>query len=167
MLLLIIIIIIITLFLKPLYVLEVRVDGTEKLVYQQQAKLGDTFDVYWIHSVTLQPVIETYEIQGFDRISLKKMVFDDNGPNLPAYPEAGQEWKIENGKFIISGYDRIFTRVPVTIGAVISNHILIYKGKNIRLKESYRPGGFVHIGLARKSVLEFLLKEYEIWRKKN
>ncbi|KUO50475.1 MAG: hypothetical protein APF76_07415 [Desulfitibacter sp. BRH_c19] len=145
------------------YYLEVRVNGSEELVYQQKAKLDDEFDIYWTHSVTLQPVIESYKLQAPGIISMEKMIFDDNGPNLPAHPEYNQVWTIKDGKFIVTGYDRVFERVPVTIGAVIADHKLIYNGKTTSLKKAFKPGGFVHVGIANKMFIEYLVKEVEIW----
>lgn len=154
------------LYILPVHILEVRVDGTGQLVYYQKAKPGETFDILWIHSVTLQPVVETYQLEAPGRIPLIQMIFDDNGPNLPARPEFNQKWTIENGKFIVSNYDRIFERVPVTIGAVTANHTLLYNGKEVPLKDRYRPGGYVHIGLVKENYLKYLLKGVEIWQKK-
>ena len=94
------------LLIIPITVLEVRIQDSNELVYQQLAKLEDTFDVKWKHSVTLQPVIETYKLEGYDKISLIQMVFDDNGPNLPAQPWEEQKWNITDGKFIITNYNQ-------------------------------------------------------------
>jgi hypothetical protein len=156
---------IIPVFLLPVFVLEVRVDGSEDLVYQQLAKTGDHFDVWWIHSVTKQPVVETYRLEALGRIPIVKMTFDEFGPNLPAHPEFNQYWVIENGKFNVLGYDIVFDRVPVTIGAVVSDHTLIYNRRSTRLKDVYRPGGYVHIGLAKKPLSQFFIEEVEIWQK--
>lgn len=150
----------------PFYALEVRVDGSGELVYQQLASLGDTFDIVWTHSVTLQPVIETYQLERPGRIPLVQMVFDDNGPNLPARPEFDQKWIISDGKFIVTNYDRVFERVPVVIGAVIANHSLRYGGKETALKDKYRPGGYVHIGLTRDYLPLYILKGVKLWLKK-
>ncbi|MFZ5946204.1 MAG: DUF1850 domain-containing protein [Bacillota bacterium] len=160
------ILLILLLVLFPIDVLEVRADRTEKLVYQQLANIGDTFDVRWVHSVTLQPVIETYRLEAPDRIPIIQMVFDDNGPNLPAHPEYNQKWIIKDGKFIVTNYDRIFERVPVTIGAVIADHTLVYNGKSTPLKEEFRPGGYVHIGLIKDTPAQYLVKEVQLWLKK-
>lgn len=152
-------------FFLPVYILEVRVNGSEKLIYQHKAKLGDFFDIYWIHSVTLQPVIETYQLLAPGKIPIVKMVFDEFGPNLPSKPEYNQKWIIKDGKYTVVGYELIFERVPVTIGAIIANHTLIYDGKRIELKKLYRPGGYVHIGLERKPLGQFLTEEVKIWQK--
>ena len=61
------------LLIIPITVLEVRIQDSNELVYQQLAKLEDTFDVKWKHSVTLQPVIETYKLE--DTID----IFNSNG----------------------------------------------------------------------------------------
>lgn len=149
----------------PVYVLEVRANHSEELVYQQQAEIGDHFDVLWIHSVTLQPVVETYHLKSPGKISMVKMVFDEFGPNLPARPEKNQYWIIENGEFTVMGYELEFDRVPVTIGAVIADHALIYNEQTTYLKDVYRPGGYVHIGLSKKTFGQFLIEEVEIWQK--
>ena len=151
--------------LLPIYALEARVDGSEELVFQQRARIGDFFDVRWIHSVTLQPVVETYRLEAPGRIPIVKMTFDEFGPNLPAHPEFNQYWVIEDGEFNVLGYNLVFDRVPVTIGAVVADHTLVYNGRWIRLKDVYRPGGYVHIGLAKKTIGQFLIEEVEIWQK--
>ena len=159
--LLIILLIIFSLFI-PLYILEV-VDQNNQIVYQQMAKVNGYFDIRWTHSVTLQPVIETYKLEGIDRIPIVKMVFDDYGPNLPAQPEEDQIWIIKDGQYIVTNYNRYFQKVPVTIGAVIADHTLIYNTKETVLKDIYRPGGFVYIQLSKKSISQYLVKEVEIW----
>lgn len=95
---------------------------------------------------------------------MEQMVFDEFGPNLPARPEFDQEWIIADGKFTVTNYDLVFNRVPVTIGAVIANHTLHYRDKIIPLKDVYKPGGYVHIGLAKKSWRQFLTEEVKIWQ---
>jgi hypothetical protein len=163
--LLICISIILSFCLLPTFVLEVRVDGSEDLVYQQLARIGDLFDVRWIHSVTLQPVVETYRLEAPGKIPIVKMTFNEFGPNLPAHPEFDQYWVIEDGEFNVLGYDLVFERVPVTIGAVAADHTLVYDGRFTRLKDVYRPGGYVHIGLERKTFGQFLIEEVKIWLK--
>lgn len=163
--LLILSIFIIIFYLIPIFTLEVRVNESEELVFQQKANIGEYFDVQWIHSVTLQPVIETYRLIAPGNIPIIKMVFDEFGPNLPAQPEGNQYWIIDNGEFTVMGYERIFERVPVTIGAVIADHTLIYNGKKTPLKDVYMPGGYVHIGLQKKTLGQFLIEEVEIWLK--
>ncbi|HOO11497.1 MAG TPA: DUF1850 domain-containing protein [Bacillota bacterium] len=159
------VIIILSFCLLPTFVLEVRVDGSEDLVFQQRARIGDFFDIQWTHSVTLQRVIETYRLEAPGRIPIFIMTFDEFGPNLPAHPEFDQYWIIEDGEFNVLGYNLVFERVPVTIGAVIADHTLVYDGRFTRLKDIYRPGGYVHIGLARKTFGQFLIEEVEIWWK--
>src|SRR5690554_2880050 len=90
------------------YVLEIRVNETEELVFQQKSNIDDYFSVYWIHSVTLQPVIETYKLEEPGKIPIVKMTFDEFGPNLPAHPEFNQYWVIEDGKYNVLGYERVF-----------------------------------------------------------
>ncbi|MDX9871561.1 MAG: DUF1850 domain-containing protein [Clostridia bacterium] len=151
--------------LWPLYSLEVRADGSGELVCHLPAQTGDTFDIIWTHSVTLQPVIETYLLEKPGQIPLVQMVFDDNGPNLPAHPEQNTKWTMQDGKFIVTGYDLVFERVPVVIGALIANHTLRYNGREISLKDEYRPGGYVHIALVREILPVYIQKEVNLWLK--
>jgi len=156
---------IVIILLLPIYALEVKIAKTEATVYQQPAKLGEQFDIIWTHSVTLQPVIETYRIDQPGKISLIQMIFDDNGPNLPARPEYDQKWLIEDGKFIVYNYDLVFEKVPVTIGSLIANHALQYNDTLTYLKEVYRPGGYVLLAITKKNIFKYLTQEVEIWLK--
>ncbi|NLT94606.1 MAG: DUF1850 domain-containing protein [Clostridia bacterium] len=164
-LLFLIILILFFLFLFPVNVLEVRIGETDELIYQQPAKVGDCFDIQWTHSVTLRPVIETYQLEAPGKISMVKMEFDEFGPNLPAHPEFNQYWIIADGKYTVMGYDLVFERVPVTIGAVVADHTLVYNGIKTPLKNVYRPGGYVQIGFTNKKMAKFLIEEVEIWQK--
>ena len=143
----------------PLLILEVRTTKNQNLIYQQLAKTGDEFSICWTHSVTLQPVIETYKLEAPGEIPLVRMVFDDFGPNLPAHPEFDQRWAFDKGKIIVTNYDRVFEKVPVTIGAVIANHSLSYNNKKVVLAEKFRPGGLVEIGLVKKSLANYLISQ--------
>lgn len=152
--------------LIPLTVLQVvRGSETEEILYQTVTKPGDRFSVLWIHSVSKQPVIETYEIRDDLRIGIYEMIFDENGPNLPAGPEQGTKWEIKNGQFRVYNYSLVFDEVPVRIGKVIANHTLIYKDEKIPLKEIDRPGGFVKIKAVKISMVKYFFGGVKIWLK--
>ncbi|AOT72583.1 DUF1850 domain-containing protein [Geosporobacter ferrireducens] len=149
----------------PVYVLEV-IDGQEnRVLYQTITKPLDQFSIQWIHSVSKQPVTETYQIHEDLHIGILEMIFNENGPNLPAGPEGGTKWEIKDGYFRVYNYDLVFDRVPVRIGQVIANHTLIYKQKELPLKDISRPGGLVYIQIRKATIIKMIIGGIGLWRK--
>ena len=60
---------------------------TKDLIYSRTMKVGETFTLKYIHSVTKQPVYEVYSIKDKNTLSVIEMRFDTFGPNLPVGPE--------------------------------------------------------------------------------
>ena len=145
-------------------VLEIIDDKEERLIYQTFTKPHEKFSIMWIHSVSKQPVTETYIINEDLSIGIYEMVFKEPGPNLPSGPEGGTLWEFKDGKFRVYNYDIIFSEVPVRIGQAIANHTFIYKSTEIELKEISRPGGFVKIRVCQMSLFYFLYREVIRWR---
>jgi len=126
------------------------------VLYETRTNIYDKFTVKWIHSVSKQPVLETYEIQEDLSIKIFEMIFNENGPNLPAGPEQGTKWEIKDGKFRVYNYSLVFDEVPVRIGQVVADHTLIYDNIELPLKEISRPGGYVRIKVVKTSFAKYL-----------
>lgn len=154
---LIILTLIIGVFTYPVYELQI-LEGPvgSKVLYRTRTYPSDRFTIMWIHSVSKQPVFETYVIQGDLRISIYEMLFNENGPNLPAGPEQGTKWDIKDGTFRVYNYSIVFDEVPVRIGQVIANHTLLYKNIELPLKDVSKPGGFVRIKVVKTSFAKYI-----------
>jgi len=166
-LLLLITIITVTLSTYKLDVMEVFIadkgERFNEVVLQNKATIGETFDVYWTHSVSRRPVIETYKIEDDYMISIEQMIFDTFSANLPASPDYDTKWEYTKDYIRVYNYDVEFDAVPVVIGKVRADHILIYKDLNVHLKEVYKPGGYVKIGVVNKSYLSYLIEEVRLY----
>ncbi|MGB3367471.1 MAG: DUF1850 domain-containing protein [Acidaminobacteraceae bacterium] len=162
-----IIIAIVTLSTYKLDVMEVFVfdkgERFNEIVLQSKANIGDTFDVYWTHSVSRRPVIETYKIEDDYMISIEQMIFDTFSANLPASPDYDTKWEYTKDYIRVYNYDVEFDAVPVVIGKVRADHILIYKDLNVHLKDVYKPGGYVKIRVVNKSYLSYLIEEVRLY----
>ena len=87
------------------------------------AEEGFVFGIRFTHSVALSPVEEWFSVRG-GVIHLDKTVYQDFGAGLPHYPEPGQTMTAENGRIVISGYDRPLPSFTVRVGR-IANHSLL------------------------------------------
>lgn len=103
---------------------------TKELIYSRTMKVGETFTLKYIHSVTKQPVYEVYSIKNKSTISVIEMRFDTFGPNLPVGPEVLEKettsFFIEDGYYRVTFQNREFKQIPLRIGQVIANHTLIF-----------------------------------------
>ena len=86
----------------------VVVDESGRPVYVRAVKAGERYTIRFIHSVERRPVDEIYEIAP-DCSILRETVYDMFGAGLPAEPEPGKTFSVENGKFHIRGFD---LRIP-------------------------------------------------------
>lgn len=130
-----------------------------KVIYQTLAKPGEFFSVKWIHSVSLRPVIETYKIENDLKISIYEMIFDSFSANLPASPDYNTKWEFHDDYIRVYNYDVSFDAVPVVIGKVVADHILIFRNKSIHLKDIYKPGGYVKIRAVKEKLINYLFEE--------
>lgn len=138
-------------------------DRFNEVVLQAKATKGDLFDVYWTHSVSRRPVIETYKIEDDYMISIEQMIFDTFSANLPASPDYDTKWEYTDDYIRVYNYDVEFDAVPVVIGKVRADHILIYNDLNVHLKDIYKPGGYVKIRVVNKTYLSYLIEEVRLY----
>lgn len=140
----------------------VVVDKNERfgeVVYRTRRIEGlDTIDVHWIHSVSRRPILERYRINEDYTIDIEEMYFDAFSANLPNDPDADTIWEITDDYIRVYNYDITFDAIPVVIGAVRANHSMAYNGKEVFLKDVYKPGGFVNIRVRRISLIEAIFE---------
>ncbi|SFH91563.1 hypothetical protein SAMN05192551_104158 [Tindallia magadiensis] len=130
----------------------------DQLLYQERIEPGNSFSIHWKHSVTKQPIIETYYIQQELTIGIREMLFNEHGPNLPAGPEGGTKWEIKDGMFRVYNYNVSFKRLPVRIGREVADHTFYYDHHEVPLRELASPGGFVEIEATNISLLKYYMR---------
>lgn len=84
---------------------------------------GLKFRICYTHSVALSPVEDHFSFSDDGRIRLDKTVYSDFGAGLPHMPESGQAMRTENGRIVISGYDRLFTAFDLRVGRVAAHSL--------------------------------------------
>lgn len=142
----------------PLTVLEVVRGRTGEILYQCPARIGEEFKLTFIHSVTLRPVEETYRVAPDRKLAIVEMVFDDNGPNLPAYPEGSTRWIIEKNRWRVVDYDTLLEEIPLLVAEYVADHTLVVGGRKVSLVKTAGPGQYVKIRAVRTSLIAF------VWR---
>jgi len=151
------------LFFYPIKVLQVYIfdqgERFNEIIYQSSVKTDDEVTVKWTHSVSIRPVYETYSINDDLTFDVKEMIFDTYSANLPSQPEGDTKWEFREDAIRVYNYDIEFDEIPIVIGAVRANHILLFKDDRIVLKDRYRPGGYVKVRVVKKSLLSYVLKE--------
>lgn len=140
--------------------------GKNQLLYHTIVNPGDKFSVEWIHSISKQPVTETYKITDNLKIEIYEMIFNTNSPNLPAFPEGETKWEIKDGIYRVYNYNVVLDELLITIGMVISNHTLFLKDEVFVLKELYRPGGLVKVEIKKVPMILYLWEGIQICLKK-
>ncbi len=129
----IVIIIIMTLFLIPVYTLELRSFSDGEIVFSQKVQSGDKFILKYTHSVALTPVWEIFIIDKEYQVVLIETDFLDHGAGLPYATFDKEIFVEEEGRFKIKNMHRIIsTPIYYRIGAIREN-IFYFKDEEINL----------------------------------
>lgn len=151
----------------PLTVLEVARGRTGEVLYQYPVRVGEEFKLIFIHSVTLRLVEETYRVTPDRKLAIVEMVFDDNGPNLPAYPEGATRWIIEENRWRVVDYDILLQEIPLLVAKYVANHTLVINGHKVSLVKVAGPGQDVKIRATRISLIEYVWRGCSTWLNRN
>lgn len=101
--------------LFPVQALTVRQATDSGLLWAVAAGTGSEFRLSWQHSVSRQTVSEDYAVEAPGRVCLRRMVFDHEGPGLPAGPEDGLSWRFEGNRAIVTGYNLCLAGLDVRV----------------------------------------------------
>ncbi|MDW7675686.1 MAG: DUF1850 domain-containing protein [Bacillota bacterium] len=128
------------------------------MIYQKPVKIGASFTIAYIHSVTNQPVYEQFIIESKNVMTLTEMRYDSFGANLPVGPNKLEkettEFIVEDGYYLIKYQNRKFNSFLLRVGQVVADHTLIFESDNkLRLQEIVKPGSSVELFVS--PLLEF------------
>jgi len=135
---------------KNYAVFKISEHFTGNVVYSKLIRVGDTFTLTYIHSVTKQPVYEVFKVEAKQILSLVEMRYDSFGANLPVGSEHMSEettsFTIQDGYYMIRYENRKFKLVPLMVGQVVADHtIVMNNGEALRLLDITSGGTYVDI----------------------
>ncbi len=121
--------------------LVVEIPATGEIAWAAPLRGNEQFQLRYIHSVDLLPVFETYTTEGTELV-LVETRFLSWGAGL-GYMQEGI-LSGENGWTIIKEMKRQVGTIPLRVGT-IAEHTLLYRGKEIRLRDRLPAQALVHI----------------------
>jgi hypothetical protein len=105
--------------------MTIRSNQTNKVLYQSPITQNLGIEFSYIHSVSLTPIIEELNVtqQGF---YLQKVIYiDQGGAGMPEFASGKQSFSIEEGKFVIDGFDRFFENIVINVQEKYDDQIKI------------------------------------------
>lgn len=115
---------------------------------------GDTFAIRYTHSIHRSDVEETYKVLADGTIEQIALTYEDTAVGMPANAAPGEIFTLRNGKYYITGMERKFPSILLSIGRVVANHRVVYEGKMVTLKTVIPPGSIVRIKVTRLSLVQ-------------
>lgn len=136
----------------------------EEIIWQQQVKNKDKFNIEYLHSVARTPVIEFFEIKD-GKILLTGTEYYSYGAGLPT--EAGQgEYILKDDKFIIKNINQYLPEILLRISDY-AEHEFNFNGENHKLYKNIKTETLIQIKIKELSYFRFYKKEVLKWLKKN
>jgi len=148
--------IILLLFLIPVNVLLASDFRTEEYLKSWKIKDGESFTVYYTHSVQLCPVSETYLINE-DEIILTETYFESYGAGLPS--TTSYKFEITSTGFRIYEINEIMEDLIYRTGAVRANHALLLRNINYNFLDFSKPREGVRLEIKKINALKYFIKE--------
>ncbi len=133
-------------------VFQVKDISSGSIILEKKLRVGETFTLEYVHSVTKQRVYEVFSVERPRTLALVEMRYDSFGANLPVgserLREETTEFIIEDGFYKIVYQNRKFERFLLRVGYVIANHELIFRdGIKVSLPELAGKGTLVEISV--------------------
>lgn len=129
---------------SPVKTLDIVDRNTRNLLLALPAAAGEPFTLTYLHSIARRPVEEVFYVTPEGQILVDKTVWDMNGAGLPAGPEPGMEFELEDGKYILSHMGRRYKEVVLAVGWV-AQHKLVYRRRILPLARLTPPGQAVRL----------------------
>ncbi len=119
-------------------------DGDTGTIYGEfNVEEGSMFSITFIHSVNKSPIEEIYQIKD-DGIYLEECIYSAFGAGVATEVEEGQTLTYtDDGKMIISGFDRKIDNLSYIVGTV-SDHVLKINNEEISLRDLCGRNSVVH-----------------------
>ncbi|MFH0822764.1 MAG: DUF1850 domain-containing protein [Pseudomonadota bacterium] len=148
--------------LFPIPAVTVRMAaGTQGLVWAVPAPAGFEFRLVWTHTVSRREVAEQYTVDSNGNIRLCSMVFDHEGPNLPAGPEAGTSWRFEGKSVTVTGYNQCFDRL--NLGVSPYGHHLETGSWKWDMHAGVGPDRLIRVAVERTPLALILFSQVRQW----
>lgn len=129
--------------------LEVRDRRSGKLLHLAPVKVGEQFEVNFVHSVEQTPVREVFEVRRDLSIYLVETAYESFGAGLPTEPDEGAKFVVEGGKTRITGLDRRIGELLVGVSPV-PGHVLKIREETMVLADLAEPGTGLRITVVRE-----------------
>ncbi|PLR79039.1 hypothetical protein CU633_02305 [Bacillus sp. V3-13] len=137
--------------------LTITSNETNKVLWSKPVATGDLFTIRFTHSVEKTEVDEVIRV-GSDELIIDSTIYESFGAGLPFDIEKGQKMRTENGKIIIENINRKVPFIDLSIGQVIANHTLLFKGETIPLKDLSEPGTSLRFTVTDESPIQSLIR---------
>jgi len=95
--------------------MTIRSYDTNTVLFKHQIGPETAIKFSYIHSVSLTPIDEYLDVT-IDGFLLRKVEYiDQGGAGMPEFTWDDQQFTIENGKFVIKGFDRFFESIVINV----------------------------------------------------
>ncbi|WP_042349449.1 DUF1850 domain-containing protein [Bacillus massiliigorillae] len=128
-----------------------KVHTNDMLAYATLSS-NQQFQIEYIHSIHLSPVVETYERTANNEIKQIELTYEDFAIGMPSQAEGQEKFVEKDGKYFIKNMNRIFPTITLRVGRVVANHTFIIGDKSIAMSSFTEPGSVIRIEVKKLSL---------------
>lgn len=144
------------LFIPAVRQLVIVQEDTGRILYHTDVRIGDTFTVYYRHSVNKGPVEDVFEIDPGYGILLKKSIFRSFGAGIPGESQEGHILRIRDDHMELDNINRKLDAYLLYVGTV-AEHAFIKDTERVELARICKPQQTVRFEV-RKVPIRILMR---------
>lgn len=130
-------------------------EHTAKVLAYVPAEEATEFEIRYIHSIHLTPVVEAYHLER-GRIVQDQLTYEAYGIGMPSGAESGEQFAVENGVYVIRSMDRVFKEIDMRVARVTESQVIRVEGKAMAFTAFTEPGAWIRMKVARIPVWAML-----------
>lgn len=139
---------IVLLFVPFLPVLAFEHEHSGNVLAYLPAKEGTAFEIKYIHSIHLSPVVESYHVEG-TTIVQDQLTYEEYGVGMPSGAESGEQFAVVDGAYVIRSMNRVFEEIDMRVARVTASQEILTQGKTMAFTTFTEPGSWIRMKVTR------------------
>ena len=142
----------------PVDTLAVRGFKKGDIRHVSRVSNGDPIVFSYIHSVSKTPIEETLEVSKGLIHLVKVSYIDQGGAGMPEFGWGSEKFKIEDGKFVLEGFQRDFQQINITVQRAYDDRLKI-GDHDVELIGIAKEGENISVACERKVAVVYVFEQ--------
>lgn len=116
---------------------------------------GESFEIQYIHSIHLSPVIESYHVHK-RQIIQDRLTYKEFAVGMPSNSEGDEQFTKRDGAYMLTNMNRSFPYLDIRIAQVMPDHGMLIRSRFIPFAQVAEPGSWIRLKIRRLALWQMI-----------